>query len=396
MSSSSRRVLALATFTQFAAGFGFWSFGILAPELARETGLNERDFGLAVTFIFVGTLFSSLMTGELVRRFGGQATMIRLFAVMAGAVFLLFGGTWTTAMISAALFGLGYGPQGAIGMTLVTQSADRGRRGLYLAIRHASVPLAAASVGRLLPPLMVMAGWQAGVFVVLGVLALAFLLVCTASRALAVETTVAEPMRLTQRLGTVFQIPPNLRFLWMVGFAFAMSQTAVTTFSYLYLLEVVGLSAVAAGVFVSNLHLTALLGRPVLGVVTDRTGRPMLVLAGIAVIAVLALIALLQVDAETPSWVLIPVAIGCGIAGQCWNSVFVTAMSFKVAPGDLAELNGRAFAVLSVGWMISPPIVWFLIEVTGAYTVPLVGVAALNAMAALVILANRAEDRGAR
>ena len=65
------------------------------------------------------------------------------------------------------------------------------------------------------------------------------------------------------------------------------TQTAVTTFSYIYLLEVAGFSAIAAGIFASNLHATALIGRPVLGIVTDRLGRPSLVLAGIAVVTVI-------------------------------------------------------------------------------------------------------------
>ncbi len=52
-------VLFGASMTQAAAAVGFWSFSLLAPELAAETGLNERDFGLAVSFIFLGTFFYS-------------------------------------------------------------------------------------------------------------------------------------------------------------------------------------------------------------------------------------------------------------------------------------------------------------------------------------------------
>jgi len=170
---------------------------------------------------------------------------------------------------------------------------------------------------------------------------------------------------------------------------FAITQTGVTMFSYIYLLEVAGLSSIAAGVFASNLHLTALIGRPILGIMTDRIGNAQMVLAGVAVMSVIAMVALLQVDSETPSWVLIPLALACGISGQCWNSVFVTAMSFRVEAADLADLNGRAFAFLSIGWMLSPPIIWALIEVTGGYTVPLMGIAVLNVFVVAVLIAVR-------
>ena len=143
---------------------------------------------------------------------------------------------------------------------------------------------------------------------------------------------------------------------------------------------------VAAGIFASNLHLTALLGRPLLGWVTDRVGHAQWVLAGIAVITVVAMMGLIAVTPDTPGWVLIPLAVACGISGQCWNSVFVTAMSFRVDAADLAELNGRAFAFLSVGWLAAPPIIWALIEVTGGYAVPLIGLAAINVVVAAVLV----------
>ena len=391
MASDSRAVpvLCAAAATQFAAGVGFWTFGLLAPELAAETGLDERDFGLSITFTFLGTFLASSFTGAIVRRFGGSGTMVRLFLVMIGAMALTLGGSWWAVMVAAFLFGLGYGPQGPVGMTLVTQSADRRRRGLFLALRHSAVPLAAVAIGRVLPPLMIWAGWQAGVLSVTGVLVLAMALALVMRPLFEVQAAPPRPGSRLQRFRAIFEVPRNLRFLWGAGLAFALTQTAVTTFSYLYLLEVAGLSAVAAGIFASNLHLTAMLGRPALGWLTDRIGTEQPVLAGIAIITVVAALSLSQVGPDTPHWMLVPLAMACGVSGQCWNSVFVAAMSFRVEAGELAELNGRAFAFLSVGWMASPPLMWALIELTGGYDVPLMGVAAINAAVALVLIVVR-------
>jgi MFS family permease len=388
-------VLGGAFATQFAAAVGFWSFSLLAPELAAETGLNDRDFGLATSFIFLGALLSSGFTGALVGRFGGMGTIALVLAGMGTAVLLTLAASWPVVMLSAFLFGIAYGPQGAVGMTLVAQSADRRMRGLSLSIRHSSVPAAAAVIGRLLPPLMAWAGWQAGVLSVSAALfaGVGFTLLArplfrlgSAGRARVVQGGPVSP-------GAWFRdrlrVPRELRFLWGAGLAFSVTQTAVTFFSYLYLLEVAGLDPVAAGIFASNLHATALVGRPVLGWVCDRTGRPQLVLAMIALTAVLTLGALLLVDAQTPGWMLVPLAVACGVAGQCWNPVFVTAMSFKVADADLAEMNGRAFAFLSLGWMSAAPVIWGLIEITGGYEVPLLLVAGANLVVAGVLVAVR-------
>lgn len=389
MSSRAVPVLLAAGFSQFAAAVGFWSFSLLAPELAHETGLDERDFGLSITFTFMGTLLSSAFTGAWVRRFGGAGAVARFFAMMAAATALILTGTWTGAMAAAFLFGLGYGPQGPVGMTMVTQTAKPEQRGFFLALRHASVPLAAGISGRVLPPFMLWLGWEAGVLSITAVLVGAMGMALIAAPLYTIQAAPPRPGGPLQRLREVFVIPPGLRFLWSVGFCFALTQTAVTTFSYLYLLEVAGLGAVAAGIFASNLHLTALIGRPVLGWVVDRVGHAQWVLAGIAVMTVLAMSGLVMVTPDTSAWVLVPLAIGCGISGQCWNAVFVTAMSFKVDVADLAELNGRAFAFLSIGWMASPPIIWGLIEVTGGYTVPILGVAVMNTIVAAVLLLRR-------
>ncbi|MEM7056817.1 MAG: MFS transporter [Pseudomonadota bacterium] len=382
-------VLLTAAATQFAAGIGFWSFGLLAPELAVETGLNERDFGLSITFTFLGTLLSSPFTGAYIRRFGGPGAMVRFISIMIGAVLLVLSGTWTGAMLAAFCFGLGYGPQGPMGMTLVTQNTDPSQRGLFLALRHSTVPLAAGIAGRALPPFMIWVGWQAGILSVAGVLALALLLSLLTRPWLQIEAAPARPGGALARFKGIFEIPENLRFLWSIGMVFALTQTAVTMFSYIYLLEVVGLSAIAAGIFASNLHLTALFGRPALGWLTDRIGNAQMVLAGIAMTSVIAMVWLLQVGEDTAAWVLIPIAIACGVSGQCWNSVFVTAMSFRIETEDLADLNGRAFAFLSIGWLMSPPIIWSLIELTGGYTIPLAGIAVMNAVVTCVLLLIR-------
>ena len=380
-------VLAAATATQFAAGLGFWFFGVLAPELAAETGLDERDFGLAVSFVFAGTFLSSPFTGMLVRTYGGAGAMVRAFCAMAGALLLTLTATWSGAMLAAFLFGLGYGPQGPVGMTMVTQAADPRHRGLFLALRHSAVPLAAAMTGRVVPPFMVWAGWQAGVLSVFAVCLCALGFALIANRVFEIQATPPRPGGPWRRLADTFRVPKPLAFLWGVGLGFAVTQTAVSFFSYLYLLEVVGLSAVAAGIFSSNLHLTALFGRPLLGWVTDRVGNARIVLAGIAVVTVAAVTGLMQFDSETNVAWLVPLAIACGVSGQCWNSVFVTAMSFHVAPGDLAELNGRAFAFLSLGWMGAAPLMWGLIEVSGGYWLPLTAIAVMNALMAVVLLA---------
>lgn len=288
-------------------------------------------------------------------------------------------------MAAAFCYGLAYGPQGAIGMSIVTQTAAPRRRGLFLSLRHSSVPLAAAIGGRLLPPVIALIGWRWSVIGVSGVLALAALSTLLFAPCFAVAERRAERRALRAGLIERFRVPPEFRRLWWAGQGFAVIQIAVSLFSYVYLLEVVGVSAIAAGVFASNLHLTALFGRPTLGWLCDRTGRAEWVLAGLAVIGVLAIVALLAMPPDAPAWTLVPLAIICGLASQCWNPVFVTAMSYVTPPDRMSEMNGRAFSFLSLGWALTAPAMWGLIELSGGYALPYLVALAIAAAAGLAL-----------
>ena len=173
------RYLAAAFTTQMLAAGGFIFFALIVPELARETGLPERDFGLAVTFIFIGTALSSPLTGLYTRLFGSVGAQALALAWMSGALLLILFGTWWMTMLAAVLFGMGYGPLSPLGMTIVTERTPRSNRGLFLSIRQSSQPFAGVILGRLLPPFVLAYGWQAGVLsisasVAIGVAVVAF------------------------------------------------------------------------------------------------------------------------------------------------------------------------------------------------------------------------------
>lgn len=392
--------LAAAFVTQFVAGLGFMTFSLLVPALAAETGLNSRDFGLWVTFFFIGTALSSSATGRLVRWLGGVWLIVLALFGMALAMLVNLAGAWSATMLAAALYGMCYGVQGPVGMTVVTERTPPRRRGLFLALRHSAQPLGGVLSGRILPLIILALGWQSGVIATVGVLlaGIAFTLLVPALFRL--ETMpLAQQARsggfIPRMLGTIlglFTIPAEMRLLWIAGLAFAFNQIAMIIFSYLYLLEVVGLSPIAAGIFLSNLQIAGLVGRPLFGWICDKTGRSQMVLGIIGFIAAAAIVALLRfAEKDMPAWQLFLIAISCGIAGQAWNAVFTTAMSYKVAPERLAELNGRSFAFLSLGWMAGAPFFWTLIEVSGGYEWPfgIILTADLLAAAALLVSARR-------
>ncbi len=385
--------LAGAFAAQWITGFGFVTFTLLAPFLAIETGLKASDFGLSVTFFFIGTALSSPMSGAMVRRIGSVATLVTAMSFMACVYLVCLFGTWWSVMLASLLFGLGYGPQGPVGMTLVTQHTPATRRGLFLSLRQAAQPFAAVISGRLLPPMMALVGWQSGVIATSTMLALGALMVIAAFPLFRVQqwrAPAAKPQRNTvsrylTSVVTYFAIPRGLRLLFGAGLVLAISQMAMMIYAYLFLIEVVKLTPIQAGIFVSNQQLAGMIGRPIFGWFCDASGRSMQVLGFISLTTILTIVALSYAAPGMPGWQLFILAIATGIAGQTWNSVFTTAMSYRVPPQQLTEYNGRAFSFLSFGWMATPLLFWILINASGGYELPFFIVLVANAFAVVAL-----------
>ena len=128
-----------------------------------------------------------------------------------------------------------------------------------------------------------------------------------------------------------------------------------------------------------------MLGRPLFGLICDYSGRSMQVLGFISLTTIITIVGLSYAEPGMPTWQLFGLAIATGIAGQTWNSVFTTAMSYRVSRHRLTEFNGRAFSFLSFGWMAAPLLFWILIRASGGYELPFFIVLFANAFAVVAL-----------
>lgn len=383
-------VLGGAFLTQGAAAFGFIAFSLLAPGLALETGQDERDFGLAFSFIFFGSALASPLCGTMMRRFGSVGTMVITLSGMACVALIALWGTWATVMLAAFLYGLFYGPYGPANITVVNRKTPKRRVGLFLAIRQSGVSLAGAGGGFILPAIMVAVGWQVGIWAMVGVLIAAVamtLLFAPLFRVTPEQPTMRTELHRTfpRRLVASFVLPPNLRLLGCIAVLMAVIHTTLFTFVYIYLLEEVHLSPVMAGQFFAIIQLVAIVGRPVMGWLSDRWGRPELVLLGIAIAATTSIILAMMISPDTPVWMLYPVALLAGLSGNTWSPIFAMIVGRRAPEGELAEVTGRAYSLAAAGWTASPLLMWSLIELSGGYMVPFGTVVGLGLLAAVAI-----------
>lgn len=395
--AASLKALLAAFLTQSAAAFGFIGFTLLAPGLAEETGLDERDFGLAFSFIFLGTTLASPFCGAVLRRFGSVRTMLLCLLGMGLSSLLALAGTWSMVMLAAFFYGVFYGPYGPANVTLVSSTSPRHRVGLFMSIRQSGVSLAGTSAGYLLPAAMLAVGWQAGVYSMIVVIAIAALGTMLFAPIFRFQADDAQPRSTTplglRRMIGRFVLPRDMRLLGWTAIAFATSHTSLFTFTYIYLLEGVGLDPVQAGVFFAIVQLTAIAGRPLAGVVSDLIRSPEITLAVLAIGASGAILGALSLTADAPLGMMYAVAVLAGLSGNSWSPIFMTAVSLRAPAGQVSEMNGRAYACASVGWMLAPPLIWGLIELSGSYDLPFAIVIAGNLVGAGLLLTQVRRNR---
>jgi MFS family permease len=164
-----------------------------------------------------------------------------------------------------------------------------------------------------------------------------------------------------------YRLPPEMRAPVAAAIALAVSQIALSSFAYFYLLEVTRVTPVQAGAYLSNTLIASVVGRLVVGWLADRIGSAMRALTLIQVISALACLALPAIAGGAPGWALLLLAIASGVSTGSWSPIFMTAISNLAPAGRMADFNGRAFSYAALGWCLAAPLIWSGIELGGGY-----------------------------
>lgn len=377
----------LATFAgQAAVSFGLVAVDLLAPALAERTGLNERDFSLGNTFIFLGVILVSPHLQGLMNRFGSAALMAGATATMSVGMLAVLHGSWWATMLACAVYGVCYGLYSPASASVVASRAPAARRALFMSLRQCGVPFAGAIAGRVLPWVMLSWGWRLAVLSVSAIIAAGAVLILLRPAAFRVGLAESDAgvRRALEGVGgwrawlERYRLPVAMRAPVAAAIGLAVSQIALSSFAYFYLLEAVGASVLQAGAFLSNTLIASVVGRLLVGWFADRIGSAMRALTLIQVSAALTCLALPALSADAPAWAWVLVATAAGVSTGSWSPIFMTAISNLAPTGRMADFNGRAFSYAALGWCLAPPLIWSAIELADGYAPVWVALGVLN------------------
>ncbi len=134
---------------------------VFAVVAAADLGVPARWVGAYVGLIYVGAMFSSVLCGIYVLRFGA-VRVSQVCLLLAAASLSLTATAWLPAVVlSTLVMGIGYGPPTPASSHILARHTPVRFMPLVFSIKQTGVPLGGVLAGVIVPPLVLAFGWRA-------------------------------------------------------------------------------------------------------------------------------------------------------------------------------------------------------------------------------------------
>lgn len=371
--------------TQIAAACVIAAVPVMAPAIALDIGADASLVGIYAGLVFTAATLCSAWSGTLIARLGPVRT--NQLALCASAIGVTFACAATLPFVALAglLVGAGYGPNTPSSSQVLSRVTPAGRRALVFSLKQSGSPLGGMLAGFMLPPIVALAGWQAGLTAVL-VLALttAALVQPLRRRIDALEPPAKGGTRVSAlaSMRLVLGDAP-LRRLTCGGLALMAGHACFQTFFVAYLVTRLEVGLALAGVLFATLQAAGAVARIVIGWSVDRLGNAR---ATLTLIAGLVFVVSLLVAAFSPAWPMLALAVVSALAGagsSGWYGAFLSEV-VRVATAERAGFATGGVLFFVYGAHVAAPVVAaVVVTLTGSYVPVFVAISALAVVAAL-------------
>ena len=370
------------------------TFYLLLPYLVQELGLTYSQAGFLVTIRAVANLLVNVPAGMLVDIIGKKALLMALALLATGVPYFLVGVSHSFFWVAFFMAFVGVGNYLWHPAAISTLSEKYpNKRGFAIAI-HAIGPNIGESIAPLLVGVLLLTlSWRSVLFInLIPGIVIAFILWkflfgqlqtrAHAKKALSTKEYLIGMKRMAQN--------PSILLLVLVAGMRSMTQQGLHTFLPIYLTHDLGLSSAMAGLYLSITQTAGMIGTPIAGSISDRSGRKRVLTAGLfSTSIVLFVLAYFQM-----TWLFIT---GLAVLGFFLYAVrpviwaWVLDLSPKELGGSMVSFFSGSQSLLS---SLSPLICGFIADRWGILTA-FYFLAGTVFLANLVVLAIREEHREA-
>lgn len=370
------------------------TFYLLLPFLVKEMGLTYSQAGFLVTIRVAANLLVNIPAGMLVDIVGKKALLMALALLATGVPYFLVGISHSFFWVALFMAFVGVGNylwHPAAISTLSEKYPDK--RGYAIAI-HAIGPNIGESLAPLLVGILLLSlSWRTVLFVnLIPGIVIAFVLWKYLFGKLDSRTESKKGISTGEYLAGMKRMAqnPSILLLVLVAGLRSMTQQGLHTFLPIYLTNDLGLSSAVAGVYLSVTQTAGMIGTPIAGSLSDRSGRKRILTAGLFSTSVaLFVLAYFQL-----TWLFIT---GLALLGFFLYAVrpviwaWVLDLSPKELGGSTVSFFSGSQSLLS---SLSPVICGFIADRWGILTA-FYFLAGTVLIANLIVLAVREETRAA-
>jgi predicted MFS family arabinose efflux permease len=381
---------------QSTVSIGAAAISVLAPVIAPVAGVAPSNIGIYTMVLFGCGMASALVGGALVPRFGPLRVCQISLVMGAVGVGLALSGHIAGLLLCAVVMGLGMGAPTPASSHLLFRVTPPRVLGTVLSIKQTGVPLGGALAGAILPALTLMWGWRGALIAVAAATLLTMLVIQRWRPDMDSDRDPSRPVSLPGVWNSMALIwrHPDLRIIALAAATLSAGQVSVSAFYVTYLVEI-GLSLTAAGFALAVAQLSGVAGRVVWGAVADWSGRPLLVLAGLAIVAALAAIVVTRFAIDWPSIAIVAVSVVLGATTIGWAGVVYGEVARRAPPGRTAEASGGITAFMFSGIVVGPAVFSAIVQAAGSFT-PAYAVLAVALTVIAAALVRRLSQGGAR
>jgi MFS transporter, ACS family, hexuronate transporter len=324
---------------------------LLAPFIRSGLSLEDGQYGYLMAAIMAGTLLAVLPVGGLIDRLEARRGL-PIILTGVGLACLVVSLQNTLLGLLAALFVLGLLRAGIIPQVnqLVTGRIARGQRGVTLGMIYAAVPLGASLGAIVFPALGQYLNWR-WAYVALG------LITVTSGwlgRNQIPEDELAPSVKRAARDWTLLRSRIFLILAATYGL-YALSLTA-ELFVTLYLVDVVKITALAAGAFFGLIQLTGVGGRVFWGILADRRFQKnrLWLLAIVSWLTVISFSLLTRLDATSPGWLITIVMALIGLSAASSWGILSTVLGDVVRGNSIAIATSTVYFLTNIADVVGP------------------------------------------
>jgi MFS family permease len=381
-------VLAACFLTVFIAYAVRYGYGVLLPEMLPTLGVSKAAAGVVYSSFFIAYTVCSPVLGLLADRLNTRVLISGFVALLGlGALLMAFAASVLTASIFFALAGIGAAACWAPVMAVARRWSDAKRKGMTLAFIDTGSALGVIATSAAIPALVVATDWMAG-WMTLGIAGLAVaafdLLFLRhgpdggrAPLPKVAEAEAAPRPALVSALG-------DSRF-WLIGLAYLLTGFSILipfTFLSTYAVEEMAFPFQSAAALLTVVGVCAIVGKLVLGPLSDRIRRirVMMICAALIMAGTLGMAA-----GRGHAWLYVFTGVfGLGY-GAAWSMYAAAASDYF--PGEMTGgIVGMWTTLLGVGSIVSPVAAGWIADRTGTLAWSLVLASAGGAVSLLLLV----------